>query len=159
MEDVASQWREQVQAAGGSLSEWASPTSESDGSMSEEERKALIKAIEDTAVFDDDEDDDDEWEMDDVSLPIEAVDTAEPIVSPFSSGAETPAASGDTLAFTRENVDKVLDEVRPYLISDGGNVAVDRVDEETQNVYLILEGACGKLLVCIDVRALCTCLV
>ena len=39
---------------------------------------------------------------------------------------------------------KVLDEVRPYLIADGGNVSVERVDEETKNVYLKLEGACGS---------------
>ncbi|OEU15395.1 nitrogen-fixing NifU-like protein, partial [Fragilariopsis cylindrus CCMP1102] len=43
-----------------------------------------------------------------------------------------------------ENVDSVLDEIRPYLISDGGNVSVERVDEETKNVYLVLEGACGS---------------
>jgi len=48
------------------------------------------------------------------------------------------------LEFNKENVDKVLDEIRPYLISDGGNVAVDGVDVETKNVYLILEGACGS---------------
>ena len=41
-------------------------------------------------------------------------------------------------------MDKVLDEVRPYLIADGGNVAIDRVNEETKNVYLVLEGACGE---------------
>ncbi len=43
-----------------------------------------------------------------------------------------------------ENVDKVLDEVRPYLISDGGNVCVQSVDTETGNIYLQLEGACGS---------------
>lgn len=39
---------------------------------------------------------------------------------------------------------QVLDEVRPYLISDGGNVAVKDVDADTGNVYLLLEGACGS---------------
>ena len=53
-------------------------------------------------------------------------------------------AEGEKLDFTSENVDKVLDEIRPYLISDGGNVAVDRVDETTRSVYLKLEGACGS---------------
>ncbi|KAL3929107.1 MAG: hypothetical protein SGPRY_002099, partial [Prymnesium sp.] len=43
-----------------------------------------------------------------------------------------------------DNVDKVLDEVRPYLIADGGNVAVAGVDLETRDVQLILEGACGS---------------
>ena len=44
--------------------------------------------------------------------------------------------------FTVENVDKVLEEVRPYLISDGGNVAVVSVDAETMGVTLALQGAC-----------------
>ncbi|EED92106.1 predicted protein, partial [Thalassiosira pseudonana CCMP1335] len=34
--------------------------------------------------------------------------------------------------------------VRPYLISDGGNVSVQNVDAGTGNVYLLLEGACGS---------------
>ena len=42
-----------------------------------------------------------------------------------------------------ENVDSVLDSVRPYLISDGGNVAVSAVDKATGNVMLVLQGACG----------------
>ena len=45
---------------------------------------------------------------------------------------------------TRDNVDKVLDEVRPYLVADGGNVAVVGVDEATRSVQLQLEGACGS---------------
>jgi Fe-S cluster biogenesis protein NfuA len=70
------------------------------------------------------------------------------VVSPFddSSNQSAVAVADDDkpLAFTCENVDKVLNEVRPYLISDGGNVSVDRVDESTKNVYLKLEGACGS---------------
>ena len=38
----------------------------------------------------------------------------------------------------------MLEEVRPYLIADGGNVSVQSVDEVTKNVYLKLEGACGS---------------
>jgi Fe-S cluster biogenesis protein NfuA len=58
----------------------------------------------------------------------------------------TTAVEGQStpLDFTKENVDRVLEEVRPYLISDGGNVSVERVDEQTRNVYLKLEGACGS---------------
>ena len=41
-------------------------------------------------------------------------------------------------------MDRVLNEVRPYLISDGGNVAVHAVDTSTRSVQLILEGACGS---------------
>jgi Fe-S cluster biogenesis protein NfuA len=71
----------------------------------------------------------------------------QPIVSPFEdSTAEDPlpTVEGGVLVFNSENVDKVLDEVRPYLISDGGNVAVERVDATEMNVYLKLEGACGS---------------
>lgn len=38
-------------------------------------------------------------------------------------------------------VDRALDEVRPYLIADGGNVEV--VDVEDGIVKLRLQGACG----------------
>lgn len=48
------------------------------------------------------------------------------------------------IEFTKENVDKVLDEVRPYLIADGGNVEVISVDEFTRSVSLSLQGACGS---------------
>jgi len=80
-------------------------------------------------------------------------DTTEPedIISPFetatnaaSAAAQSTFDANEPLALTIENVDKVLDEVRPYLISDGGNVSVPRVDAETGNVYLLLEGACGS---------------
>ena len=54
------------------------------------------------------------------------------------------SGDGDALVFNKGNVDKVLDEVRPYLINDGGNVSVERVDEDTRSVYLKLEGACGS---------------
>ena len=121
MEEVALQWRKQVNEAGGSLQQWVGED-----------------------FFDDDEEEEEDWLME-TAPPAVSSKAEQPIVSPFSSGAETPVAlAGDKLALTRENVDKVLEEVRPYLISDGGNVAVDRVDEVTKNVYLVLEGACGK---------------
>mmetsp|Transcript_28664 Transcript_28664/g.52318 ORF Transcript_28664/g.52318 Transcript_28664/m.52318 type:complete len:469 (-) Transcript_28664:208-1614(-) len=70
----------------------------------------------------------------------------EDIVSPFETATNTAIAhlSEEVLEFTVDNVDKVLDEVRPYLISDGGNVSVQNVEEDTGNVYLLLEGACGS---------------
>lgn len=37
---------------------------------------------------------------------------------------------------------QVLDEMRPYLMADGGNVAVAEIDGP--NVFLQLEGACGS---------------
>ena len=47
-----------------------------------------------------------------------------------------------TLALTNENVEKVLDELRPYLMSDGGNVEL--VEVEGPVVKLRLQGACGS---------------
>jgi len=46
-----------------------------------------------------------------------------------------------TLALTPENVEKVLDEMRPYLMADGGNVALVEIDGPI--VRLRLQGACG----------------
>jgi len=46
------------------------------------------------------------------------------------------------LELTEENVEMVLDEVRPYLISDGGNVALHEIDGLV--VKLKLQGACGS---------------
>mmetsp|Transcript_14386 Transcript_14386/g.28761 ORF Transcript_14386/g.28761 Transcript_14386/m.28761 type:complete len:449 (-) Transcript_14386:70-1416(-) len=69
------------------------------------------------------------------------------IVSPFDAdaGANTAVTADEyDLEFTEANVDRVLDEVRPYLISDGGNVSVHRIDVEAKDVYLVLEGACGS---------------
>ncbi|EFJ25024.1 hypothetical protein SELMODRAFT_16558, partial [Selaginella moellendorffii] len=68
------------------------------------------------------------------------------VVSPFeSSNTSSTAGSGlysaETYDFTAENVDKVLDEVRPYLVADGGNVAVVSVADGT--VSLELQRACG----------------
>jgi Fe-S cluster biogenesis protein NfuA len=88
------------------------------------------------------------------------------IISPFEGGSSSNN-SGSTsttttvntneelpLELTIENVDQVLNEVRPYLISDGGNVSIQRIDDNDdndvneattkRNVYLILEGACGS---------------
>jgi Fe-S cluster biogenesis protein NfuA len=71
------------------------------------------------------------------------------IESPFAEESDPgsyvigPNASNG-LEFTKENVDKVLDEVRPYLIADGGNVEVVSVEEFTRTVNLVLQGACGS---------------
>ena len=47
-----------------------------------------------------------------------------------------------TLALTSENVETVLDELRPYLMADGGNVELVEIDGPT--VRLRLQGACGS---------------
>ncbi len=75
------------------------------------------------------------------------------IVSPFDNNSEegdgsvstatfTPLPSDDEpLDLTWENVDLVLEEMRPYLIQDGGNVAISEIDGPI--VRLELQGACG----------------
>ncbi|HIK24343.1 MAG: NifU family protein [Thermosynechococcus sp. Uc] len=47
-----------------------------------------------------------------------------------------------TLELSQENVEKVLDELRPYLMADGGNVEL--VEIEGPVVRLRLQGACGS---------------
>lgn len=46
------------------------------------------------------------------------------------------------MELTNENVEKVLDELRPYLMSDGGNVELVELDGPV--VRLRLQGACGS---------------
>ncbi|KAL2342257.1 hypothetical protein Fmac_010197 [Flemingia macrophylla] len=46
------------------------------------------------------------------------------------------------LPLTAENVESVLDEIRPYLMADGGNVALHEIDGNL--VRLKLQGACGS---------------
>ncbi|KAK9836613.1 hypothetical protein WJX74_004348 [Apatococcus lobatus] len=52
------------------------------------------------------------------------------------------AAAADTLELTEDNVESVLDEIRPYLMADGGNVELVEIDGPT--VVLKLKGACGS---------------
>lgn len=47
-----------------------------------------------------------------------------------------------TLALTQNNVETVLDELRPYLMADGGNVELAEI--EGPIVKLRLQGACGS---------------
>jgi Fe-S cluster biogenesis protein NfuA len=46
------------------------------------------------------------------------------------------------MALTNDNVEKVLDELRPYLMADGGNVELVELDGPV--VRLRLQGACGS---------------
>nr|WP_239112256.1 MULTISPECIES: NifU family protein [Cyanophyceae] len=46
------------------------------------------------------------------------------------------------MALTSDNVETVLDELRPYLMADGGNVELVEIDGPT--VRLRLQGACGS---------------
>ncbi len=47
-----------------------------------------------------------------------------------------------TLELTNENIETVLDELRPYLMADGGNVEL--VEIEGPVVRVRLQGACGS---------------
>ena len=93
------------------------------------------------------------------------------IVSPFDNNADdTTANSGSTattttttagynplptndepLELTWENVDMVLEEMRPYLLQDGGNVAISEIDGPV--VRLELQVCCNIfcLLLLVDV--------
>ena len=55
---------------------------------------------------------------------------------------EDRAMSTETMALTNENVEKVLDELRPFLMADGGNVEVVEIDGPVVKVRL--QGACGS---------------
>ena len=78
--------------------------------------------------------------------------TKEAVVSPFveaapaKDAAAAPAAPNGSktgpLELTLPNVELVLDEMRPYLIADGGNVAVRSIEGGV--VKLELQGACGS---------------
>lgn len=46
----------------------------------------------------------------------------------YTSTKPTELAEEEFLELTFENVEKVLDEMRPYLIQDGGNVAISEID-------------------------------
>lgn len=54
----------------------------------------------------------------------------------------TPNSAVEELPLTAENIESVLDEIRPYLIADGGNVALHKIDGNV--VKLKLQGACGS---------------
>eukprot|EP00547_Thalassionema_nitzschioides_P003480 CAMPEP_0194203448 /NCGR_PEP_ID=MMETSP0156-20130528/3220_1 /TAXON_ID=33649 /ORGANISM="Thalassionema nitzschioides, Strain L26-B" /LENGTH=218 /DNA_ID=CAMNT_0038929199 /DNA_START=36 /DNA_END=692 /DNA_ORIENTATION=- len=76
-----------------------------------------------------------------------SVEAEDGIISPFdsSSPAYTPTdpveLDDGPLELTWDNVELVLEEMRPYLISDGGNVAISEIDGPV--VRLELQGACG----------------
>lgn len=72
-------------------------------------------------------------------------ETVSPIVTPFARASVHRAVgegpSSKIVDMSVGSVDKVLDEVRPYLIADGGNVEV--VSVEGGIIALRLQGACG----------------
>lgn len=75
------------------------------------------------------------------------VQREQPIVSPFDSDensavtTDTPTKIEGPLDLTWDNVELVLDEMRPFLVQDGGNVVISEIDGPV--VRLELQGACG----------------
>ena len=64
------------------------------------------------------------------------------ISSPFDEKETEAQEVTGPLDLTEENVELVLDRMRPYLIADGGNVALRDIDGGV--VILELQGACGS---------------
>jgi Fe-S cluster biogenesis protein NfuA len=157
MQEIASQWRQYAINANAPLDNgWAND---------------VLNYLYDTEDNDDDDDDDDDddiltdMEMIGSAMATAAATTgtstattsssstsqATTIISPF---AETTSSNNKTnnkntteydttLPFTIENIDTILNDVRPYLIADGGNVSIINVDVQEQIIYLQLQGACG----------------
>lgn len=59
-----------------------------------------------------------------------------------SSTFSASSAPADPRALTLDNVERTLDELRPYLMADGGNVEVVEIDGPVVKVRL--QGACGS---------------
>lgn len=61
---------------------------------------------------------------------------------PSAEPVEAAASAEDPRALTVANVERVLDELRPYLMADGGNVEIVEIDGPVVKVRL--QGACGS---------------
>mmetsp|Transcript_10479 Transcript_10479/g.32020 ORF Transcript_10479/g.32020 Transcript_10479/m.32020 type:complete len:425 (+) Transcript_10479:59-1333(+) len=69
--------------------------------------------------------------------------SSDSVVSPFAENSKSSEISPKkSMVLNKENCDAVLDEVRPYLVADGGNIKVLAV--EGGDVKVLLEGACGS---------------
>jgi len=71
--------------------------------------------------------------------------TSETAIADLQADAPLPADSApanDPHALTIDNVERVLDELRPYLMADGGNV--ESVEIDGPIVKVRLQGACGS---------------
>ena len=62
--------------------------------------------------------------------------------TPATESVAAEAATADPRALTIPNVERVLDELRPYLMADGGNVEIVEIDGPIVKVRL--QGACGS---------------
>ncbi|KAJ8904154.1 hypothetical protein NDN08_000681 [Rhodosorus marinus] len=87
---------------------------------------------------------DDDWSaaVDEQTKETIAAEPESVIVSPFAKESATVDTTAAVKELNMENCNLVLDEVRPYLVADGGNVRVLKVDDG--DVQVLLEGACGS---------------
>ena len=64
-----------------------------------------------------------------ITSPFDNTDESDSATTTTTTAAFTPLENTEeTLDLTWENVDAVLEEMRPYLIQDGGNVAISEID-------------------------------
>ena len=76
------------------------------------------------------------------TAPVDTAPVAADNAAADNSGSDTAAAELDPRALTLANVERALDELRPYLMADGGNVEVVEIDGPIVKVRL--QGACGS---------------
>ena len=60
--------------------------------------------------------------------PFDDQNSGEAEVATYTPTDPSELGEDEILELTEENVEKVLDEMRPYLIQDGGNVAIAEID-------------------------------
>ena len=135
------------------------PAEGAERQLSEEEEKIRIMRAAGYLDSEDDEDDEDEddWttEIEQQSLPTMMGGVSAP---PYGNAPTAPPPSAPVsptpppslmhfddspLPFNFENVDKVLDDCRPYLQADGGDVKLHSIEEDTKSINVVLTGACG----------------
>ena len=81
-----------------------------------------------------------QWGATALNSPMTTAETSA-TASPATEGGAS-AEPSDPRALTLENVERALDELRPYLMADGGNVEVVEIDGPIVKVRL--QGACGS---------------
>jgi Fe-S cluster biogenesis protein NfuA len=69
-------------------------------------------------------------------------ETTTEMTTELTTETPTTEAGTDPRALTIDNVERVLDELRPYLMADGGNVEIVEIDGPIVKVRL--QGACGS---------------
>ena len=76
------------------------------------------------------------------TAPVDTAPVDPAQVDPAPVAAADAEGELDPRALTLANVERALDELRPYLMADGGNVEV--VDIDGPIVKVRLQGACGS---------------